>query len=310
MNTKHLSLAVRLLACGITFAAGPVLAEAPSPYAQINAAAAASPITITRLRGNISVLQGSGGNIGVLAGRDGLLLVDAGIAVSRDKILAALASIQPGPVRYVINTHWHWDHTDGNGWLREAGATILADRNITKRLTETIRVVEWEHTFTPIPEAQLPNLLIDGQSVLPFDGEDIMIGAYASAHTDGDLSVYFPKADVLQTGDIFWNGYFPFIDYVTGGSIDGTIRSVEETLDRVTDHTQIVPGHGPVGNRADLLAFRNMLIDVRARVAALKRQGKSLADTIAARPTADHDQKWGTGVIGPELFTALVYRGV
>ncbi len=310
MNTKHLSLAVRLLACGITFAAGPVLAEAPSPYAQINAAAAASPITITRLRGNISVLQGSGGNIGVLAGRDGLLLVDAGIAVSRDKILAALASIQPGPVRYVINTHWHWDHTDGNGWLREAGATILADRNITKRLTETIRVVEWEHTFTPIPEAQLPNLLIDGQSVLPFDGEDIVIGAYASAHTDGDLSVYFPKADVLQTGDIFWNGYFPFIDYVTGGSIDGTIRSVEETLDRVTDHTQIVPGHGPVGNRADLLAFRNMLIDVRARVAALKRQGKSLADTIAARPTADHDQKWGTGVIGPELFTALVYRGV
>ena len=115
MNTKHLSLAVRLLACGITFVAGPVLAEAPSPYTQINAAAAESPITITRLRGNISVLQGSGGNIGVLAGRDGLLLVDAGIAVSRDKILAALASIQPGPVRYVINTHWHWDHTDGNG---------------------------------------------------------------------------------------------------------------------------------------------------------------------------------------------------
>ena len=312
MNTKHLSLAVRLLACGITFAAGPVLAETPSPYAQINAAAAASPITITRLRGNISVLQGSGGNIGVLAGRDGLLLVDAGIAVSRDKILAALASIQPGPVRYVINTHWHWDHTDGNGWLRAAGATIMADRNVIKRLTETIRVVEWEHTFTPIPEAQLPNLLIDidGQSVLPFDGEDIVIDSYADAHTDGDLSVYFPKADVLQTGDIFWNGYFPFIDYVTGGSIDGTIRSVEETLDRVTDHTQIVPGHGPVGNRADLLAFRNMLIDVRTRVAALKRQGKSLADTIAARPTADHDQKWGTGVIGPELFTALVYRGV
>jgi glyoxylase-like metal-dependent hydrolase (beta-lactamase superfamily II) len=310
MNTKHLSLAVRLLACGIAFAAGPVLAEAPSPYAQINAAAAESPITITRLRGNIRVLQGSGGNIGVLAGRDGLLLVDAGIAVSRDKILAALASIQPGPVRYVINTHWHWDHTDGNGWLRAAGATILADRNIAKRLSETIRVVEWEHTFTPIPESQLPNLLIDGQCVLPFNGEDIVIGAYANAHTDGDLFVYFPKADVLQTGDIFWNGYFPFIDYETGGSIDGTLRSVEETLNRVSDHAQIVPGHGPVGNRADLLAFRNMLIDVRARVAALKRQGKSLADTIAARPTADYDQKWGTGVIGPELFTALVYRGV
>jgi glyoxylase-like metal-dependent hydrolase (beta-lactamase superfamily II) len=310
MNTKHLSLAVRLLACGITFAAGPVLAEAPSPYAQINAAE--SPITITRLRGNISVLQGSGGNIGVLAGRDGILLVDAGIAVSREKILAALNSIQPGPVRYVINTHWHWDHTDGNGWLRAAGATIMADRNVIKRLTETIRVVEWEHTFTPIPEAQLPNLLIDidGQSVLPFDGEDIVIDSYADAHTDGDLSVYFPKADVLQTGDIFWNGYFPFIDYETGGSIDGTIRSVEETLNRVSDHAQIVPGHGPVGNRAALLAFRNMLIDVRARVAALKRQGKSLADTIAARPTADYDQKWGTGVIGPELFTALVYRGV
>ena len=300
--------AAGLALCGLGLAAGPGLAQAP--YAVINAAAASGPITIHQLRGNIWMLEGSGGNIGVLAGRDGLLLVDAGIAVSRDKIRAALQSINPGRIRYVIDTHWHWDHTDGNGWLRAAGATVIADRATAQRLTETIRVIEWEHTFTPIPPTELPNMIIGERKVLSFDGEEVLITSYAAGHTDTDLSVYFPAADVLATGDVWWNGYFPFIDYVTGGSIDGTIRSVEDTLVRVTEHTQIIPGHGRVGGRAELVAFRDMLMDVRAKVAALKAQSKSLEATIAAHPTAGYDEKWGTGVIGPALFTALVYRGV
>jgi glyoxylase-like metal-dependent hydrolase (beta-lactamase superfamily II) len=281
-----------------------------SPYSDINTAAATGPVSVERLRGNISMLSGSGGNIGVLSGSDGLLMVDAGIAVSQRKIEAALHSIEPSKVGYVIDTHWHWDHTDGNGWLRRAGATVIADRLAMRRLTQTIRVVEWEHTFTPIPKAELPNRIITGDKTMRFDGETIRIKHYRPGHTDGDMSVYFTRADVLQTGDTFWNGVYPFIDYVTGGSIDGAIRAANANIAMATDHTQVIPGHGPSGGRAELVAFRDMLVAIRDKVAALKSQGKSLSEIVAAKPTADYDAKWGGSVISGALFTALVYRGV
>jgi glyoxylase-like metal-dependent hydrolase (beta-lactamase superfamily II) len=290
-----------------------MLASAPalaSPYSDINAAAAAGPISVEHLRGNISVLEGSGGNIGVLSGPNGLLMVDAGIAVSRHMIVDALRKIQPGNPRYVINTHWHWDHTDGNGWLRQEGTTIIADRQAVRRLSQTIRVVEWEHTFTPIPKAELPNRIITGDKTMHFDRETIRIKHYGPGHTDGDISVYFAKADVLQTGDTFWNGVYPFIDYVTGGSIDGAIRAANANLLMATDHTQVIPGHGPSGGRAELVAFRDMLVAIRDKVAALKSQGKSLSEVVAAKPTEAYDAKWGGSVISGALFTALVYRGV
>ena len=297
----------------ILLLAGAVLASEPafaSPYSDINAAAAAGPISVEQLRGNVTVLEGSGGNIGVLSGSNGLLMVDAGIAVSRQMIVDALHKIGPGMPRYVINTHWHWDHTDGNGWLRREGATIIADKRAVRRLTQTIRVVEWEHTFTPIPKAELPNRIITGDKTMHFDGETIRIKHYGPGHTDGDMSVYFTKADVLQTGDTFWNGVYPFIDYVTGGSINGDIRAANENLTMATDHTEVIPGHGPSGGRAELVAFRDMLVAIRDKVAALKSQGKSLSEIIAAKPTAAYDAKWGGSVISGALFTALVYRGV
>jgi glyoxylase-like metal-dependent hydrolase (beta-lactamase superfamily II) len=301
------SIPAILLFVGAMLASAPTLA---SPYSDINEAAASGPISVEHLRGNISILEGSGGNIGVLSGPNGLLMVDAGIAVSRRMIIDALHKIQPGKPRYVINTHWHWDHTDGNGWLRRMGATIIADRRAVRRLTQTIRVVEWEHTFTPIPKAELPNRIITGDKTMHFDGEALRIKHYGPGHTDGDMSVYFARADVLQTGDTFWNGVYPFIDYATGGSIDGAIRAANVNIAMVTDHTQVIPGHGPAGGRAELVAFRDMLVSIRDRVAALKSQGKSLSDVIAAKPTADYDAKWGGSVISGSLFTALVYRGV
>jgi glyoxylase-like metal-dependent hydrolase (beta-lactamase superfamily II) len=246
--TMPSTLAILLLA-GAALASEPAFA---SPYSDINAAAAAGPISVEQLRGNVTVLEGSGGNIGVLSGSNGLLMVDAGIAVSRQMIVDALHKIGPGMPRYVINTHWHWDHTDGNGWLRREGATIIADKRAVRRLTQTIRVVEWEHTFTPIPKAELPNRIITGDKTMHFDGETLRIKHYGPGHTDGDMSVYFAKADVLQTGDTFWNGVYPFIDYVTGGSIDGAIRAANENLTMATDHTQVIPGHGPSGGRAEL----------------------------------------------------------
>jgi glyoxylase-like metal-dependent hydrolase (beta-lactamase superfamily II) len=297
----------------VALAAGAVLATQPaasSPYSDINAAAAADAIKVERVRGSVRMLSGSGGNIGVLSGGEGLLMVDAGIAVSEEKIKAALRSIGQGPLRYVIVTHWHWDHSDGNGWVRRAGATLIADKLAVRRLTQTIRVVEWEHTFTPVAKADLPNQILAGDRTIRFDGETVKIRHYRSGHTDGDLSVYFVKADVLQTGDTFWNGMYPFIDYVAGGSIDGTIRAADANLAMATPRTLVIPGHGPIGNRAQLIAFRDMLVTVRATVAGLKARGQSIDQVVAAKPTAAFDAEWGRSVISGALFTRLVYRGV
>ncbi|MBS0332734.1 MAG: MBL fold metallo-hydrolase [Proteobacteria bacterium] len=256
------------------------------------------------------MLQGSGGNIGVLTGPEGIALGDAGIAVSKPKIEAALKSLGGGPIRMAFITHWHWDHADGDGWVRAAGAEVYADANAIRRLKSTIRVVEWDHTFTPVPAAALPSKAITRAQTFHLDGETIQVRPYRPGHTDGDLSVYFQKADVLQVGDTFWNGMYPFIDYVAGGSIDGAIRAANANIAMSTGHTIIIPGHGPIGDRTSQIAFRDMLVAIRGRVAALKAQGKSLAEVQAARPTAAFDDKWGRSIISGQLFTALVYRGV
>jgi glyoxylase-like metal-dependent hydrolase (beta-lactamase superfamily II) len=256
------------------------------------------------------MLEGSGGNIGVLAKPDGILMVDAGIAVSEAKIRSALRSLSSGPLRTVILTHWHWDHSDGDRWVRRTGATLIGDARTVDRLKQTIRIVEWGHTFTPVAADSLPNVVLRDNKTLLFRGEAVRIRHYRPGHTDGDMSVYFQKADILQTGDTFWNGIYPFIDYVSGGSIDGAIRDANENLRLSGPNTIVIPGHGPIGNRAALMAFRDMLVDVRGRVAALKASGMSLADVQRARPTAKLDAKWGRSVIDGQLFTALVYRGV
>lgn len=281
-----------------------------SPYSDINRAAAAGPIMTSALRGGFSMLSGSGGNITALSTPEGFLLVDCGIGVSQSMIRQSLRKLGPGRVRLAIDTHWHWDHADGNAWVRASGAAIMADRQAIVRLKSTVRVPEWEHTFTPIAKAALPNIVIVGDRDFIWHRELVRIRHYRAGHTDSDISVYFAKADILAVGDTFWNGQYPFIDHATGGSIDGAIAAANRNIAMATAHTIIVPGHGPVGNRISQIAFRNMLVTVRGRVANLKRQGRSLAQVQAAKPTADYDAKWGRSVISGTLFTALVYRGV
>ena len=287
-----------------------VFAQATSPVIKINEAAANSDVTVEQLRGNLSVLFGSGGNIIVLNGPDGKLLVDAGIAVSKDKIQAALDRISAAPIKYVINTHWHWDHTDGNEWVHNQGATIIAQENVLKRLSATTRVEDWNYTFQPWPMCGRPTVTFKTEKTLNFDGETVLIKHLGAGHTDGDAFVYFPEADVLVLGDIFWNGIYPFIDNGVGGGIDGMIRWVNASLALATDKTIIVPGHGPVGNKAQLAEFRDMLVAVRNKVAVLKDQGKPLNQIITAKPTAAYDAKWGNFVIDPAFFTRLVYEGL
>src|SRR6516165_8753619 len=202
--------------------------------------AAASTVTVQKLRGNVSVLLGAGGNIAVLSGRDGKLLIDAGFAGARPKITDALASISPDPIKHLINTHWHFDHTDGNEWLHSAGAVILAHANTRKHLSTTTRVEGWNFTFPPSPPGAIPAEVFADERTVQLNGATIALKHYAPAHTDSDISAHFTDADVLHVADTFWNGYYPFIDYSTGGSIDGMIRATEANLAKVTDSMIVI----------------------------------------------------------------------
>jgi glyoxylase-like metal-dependent hydrolase (beta-lactamase superfamily II) len=272
--------------------------------------AAASTITVQKLRGNVRVLMGAGGNIAVLTGREGKLLIDAGFAGARPKIADALASISSDPIEHLINTHWHFDHTDGNEWLHSAGAAILAHTNTRKHLSTTTRVEGWNFTFPPAPAGAIPSEVFDDERTLKLNGTSIALKHYAPAHTDSDISVHFTDANVFHVGDTFWNGYYPFIDYSTGGSIDGMIRATEANLAKVTDTMIVIPGHGAVGDKAQLAFYRDLLASTREKVATLKKQGKSLDEIVAAKPTAATDAQWGNGFRSPKDFILDVFQGV
>ncbi len=287
-----------------------LLADGESPVTVIRGAAATAKITIQKLRGNVSVLQGSGGNIAVLTGRDGTVLVDAGITASRPRITDALGEISSDPVRRLINTHWHFDHTDGNEWLHSIGAEITAHENTRKHLSETTRVDAWNFTFPPSPAGALPTKVFKKEQKLHVNGTPLALEYYGPCHTDSDISVYFADADILHVGDTWWNGHFPFIDYNTGGSINGMIRAAEANVARVWEKTVIIPGHGPSGSKAGLIEFRDMLVTIRDKVSSLKKQGRTIEEVLTTKPTSDYDAKWGGFVIDGKAFTSLVYQGV
>jgi glyoxylase-like metal-dependent hydrolase (beta-lactamase superfamily II) len=286
-------------------------AEARGIVSLIKDSAAVSPIVTHKLRNNVSVLEGSGGNIAVLTGPDGKVLIDAGIGVSRPQITKALADLGADPIAHLINTHWHFDHTDGNAWLNSSGAKIIAQENTRKYLSEIQRVEDLDYNFLPPPLAGIPNEVFSNEHSVKLNGLSIGLKYYGRAHTDSDISVNFGEADILHVGDTFWNGIYPFIDHSTGGSIDGMIAASDANLAAATDKTIIIPGHGqPVSDRAGLKEFRDMLVTIRKNVAALKKQGRSRDETVAAKPTAAFDAKWGNFVIDPGFFTRLVYQSV
>ena len=272
--------------------------------------AAASTVTVQKLRGNVSVLMGAGGNIAVLPGRDGKLLVDAGFVGARPKINDALASLSSDPIRHLINTHWHFDHTDGNEWLHSAGEAILAHTNTRKHLSATTRVEGWNFTFPPSSPGAIPAEVFEDERTVQLNGTTIALRHYAPAHTDGDISVHFTDADILHVADTFWNGYYPFIDYSTGGSIDGMNRATEANLAKVTDKMIVIPGHGAVGDKSQLAFYHDLLVGTREKVAALKKQGKSLDEIVAAKTTVATDAKWGNGFRSPKDFIGDVFQGV
>jgi len=309
-NEQASSAVVRsasLLMAGVLWSA---VSYALSPVIAINDEAKTVNVKPQSVRGGLFVLEGSGGNVTVLSAPGEKLMVDAGIAYSKESMMRALTGISSAPPRYLINTHYHWDHTDGNQWVHQLGATIIAQENTLKRLSVDTRVDDWEWTFPTSPVDARPTILMKTSKTMKFHGTTLKLKYYGPCHTDSDISVYFVEPDVLATGDTFWNGYYPFIDNENGGSIDGMIRAANANVANVTEHTLVIPGHGPVGGRADLVAFRDMLVAIRENVARLKSEGKSRDEIVALRPTADFDAKWGGFVLDGAFFTRIVYDGL
>lgn len=301
-----------------TFAAGggwltprAAYAEAKNIVEMIRADAATAAIKVHKLRGGVSVLEGSGGNVGVLTGPDGKVMVDAGITASKPRMIEALAGLGSEPVRHLINTHWHFDHADGNEWVHGEGAAIIAHENTRKHLKTMQRVEDWDFNFPALAPGAIPTEVFTDRKTFTVNRSTLELQYYGPAHTDSDISVYFVEADILHAADTFWNGIYPFIDYSTGGSIDGMIRAADANLAKATEKTIVISGHGaPVCNRADLKEYRDMLVAIRENVAKLKKQERSLDAVVAAKPTAAFDAKWGQFIITPAFFTKLVYEGV
>lgn len=310
VSRRHFIVSAGLTAAAFGLAPSHLRAAPQTLVEKARQSAASAKITTENLRGNVSALIGSGGNIGVLSGPDGKLVVDSGYSGSQKQIADALTGISGGPVKHLINTHWHFDHTDGNEWMHSAGASITAHENTKKHLSTSTRVEDWNFTFPPSPPGAIPTEVVSGNKTLQLNGANITVRYYGPAHTDGDISLYFVEADVLHTGDTWWNGYFPFIDYSTGGNIEGMIRAAEANLAMVKDSTIVIPGHGPIGGKKELTEYRDVLVTIRDRVAALKKQGKSVDDVVATKPAAAYEAKWGGSFINGDFFTKLVYKGI
>ena len=266
----------------------------------------ATPITSAPLGPNLTMLAGPGGNVVVLNGADGKVVVDTFVQPAWKNLKTALDKLGNQKIATVIDTHWHFDHADNNGAFRKEGAQIVAHDNTKKRLSEPHDLLGAK--FPPSPADALPTLTFSTTRRIDANGDSLMLGKIPNAHTDTDIYIKFQKANVLHLGDVFFNGMYPFIDASTGGSIGGMIEGTNFSMKQADASTKIVPGHGPLGDLKSLTTYRDMLVSVRDRVAKLKKSGQSLTEVLSAQPTKDLDATWGKGFMQPNDFLAIVYN--
>jgi cyclase len=282
-------------------------APATDPVAAVRAQMGAVPIQAQKLGENLTLLSGPGGNVVVLNGADGKIVVDTFLSPAWAKLKETLDGLGNAPLKTVIDTHWHFDHTDNNAPLHAAGATVLAHENTKKRMAEAHDLPVFGFHFEPSPAEALPQETFTASHRLKANGESLALQHLAPAHTDSDIYVLFEKGNVIHMGDTFFGGMYPYIDSSTGGKISGMIAAADKILGLASADTKIVPGHGPLGNKEDLTKFRAMLVTARDRVQKLKAAGKSAQEAVAGKPLADLDAVWGKGMLSSDVFVQVVY---
>ena len=279
------------------FAAFAIAAISYSVAGPVQAQGAA--LQISQVAEGIHVIMGNGGNIGVSAGEDGVFMIDDQFAPVTDKLRELIAGVSDKPIRFLLNTHFHGDHTGGNENLGSAGVTIFAHDNVRARLLGQ-----------GAPAVALPVVTFNDTTTFHMNGQTIHVFHAAAAHTDGDALIHFREADVIHMGDTYFNGFYPFIDVASGGSLDGTLAAADQALALADDNTRIIPGHGPMSNRAELMAYRGMLIAARDGIQPMIADGKTVEQVIAAKPTAALDGEWGDGFLNPDRFVRIVYSSM
>lgn len=261
-----------------------------------------------KLADNLFALFGAGGNLAVLAGPDGALVVDSELVELSPKVRAALTLVSEKPARFLINTHFHFDHAGGNAALGRGGTVIVAHENVRKHLvTRQVVNVGVEIVTEPTPHEGLPVVTFEDGIRLHLNGEQVSAIHVANAHTDSDAFVYFEKANVLHTGDLFMSLGYPFIDAGNGGSSAGLIAAHARALALCNEQTRVIPGHGAVVGKAELQAYHDMLVTVRGRVADLVRKGRSLEQVKTAAATKEYDERWGKGFVSPDVFVQRLF---
>ncbi len=266
-------------------------------------------LTSTPVRGSVHVLvMPAAGNVGVSVGKDGVFMIDDQFAPMAPKISAAVARLTDKPVRYILNTHWHGDHSGGNATFGGQGIVIVAHDNVRTRMSAEHFNAFFKSTTPPSPAEALPVITFSDRITFHFNGDTIRVIHIPGAHTDGDAMFYFEKADVLHAGDVFVLYGYPFIDLSSGGSTAGMIAGLDQILGVIGPETLVIPGHGPVVRRDRVESFRAMLATARDRVLKLVDEGKTLEQVIAARPLADFDLEWGKSFIKVDQFVTTLYN--
>lgn len=275
----------------------------------VRAQMGAVPIQAQPLAENLTMLSGPGGNVVVLNGPDGKIVVDTFLLPAWPKLKEALDGISKAPLKMVIDTHWHFDHTDNNANLHAAGATVLAHENTKVRMAEPHDSALMGMHIPASPADALPQQTFSSSHKLQANGETLMLQYVQPAHTDTDIYIHFQKSNVIHMGDTFFNGVYPVIDTSTGGKVNGMLAAAEKILSMADNNTKIVPGHGPLGNKADLTKSRDLLVVARDRVQKLKSAGKSVEEIVASKPMADFDAVWGK-MLPSDIFVQMVYLGL
>jgi glyoxylase-like metal-dependent hydrolase (beta-lactamase superfamily II) len=308
--------ALKAMSClgGLALSGGTWGAQAPTakPAATRPAGAAflEAPIKTQELAPGLFMLSGPGGNIAIMLHGESAAVIDSAIPQRATSVLAAITELGGKQVRFLLNTHWHFDHVGGNEAFARSGAVIVAHHRTRSRMATEQNIAFMKMKVPPSPESALP-VITFGESETLHHGKWAIEAVYVpGAHTDTDVAFRMPGVDLVHAGDLFFNGIYPFIDYSTGGNLHGLVSGLGRVLDMVGPETRVIPGHGPLARKPELQAYRDMLAEVRDRVNPLVESGKSIEEVVAAKPTRELDEEWAKGFLNGDMFVQMLYQGM